>query len=147
MKSFISTAHAFIIALWPITFLYIIIPIERSLTNMVHRTFEPRYFLWLSLIYIVCGCLFAVCGFRAKGYCGRKDILYANIVAGASVFLIFAVWLLRFAFLNMVFFDAIVVFVALRFASSSVFALVVGYTFCMSVRAIVLYISEIRSAK
>ena len=141
MKRFVSAVHVFLIALWPITFLYIIVPIERSLTGMARRTFEPRYFLWLSLIYIVCGCLFAACGFRAKGYCGRKDILFANIIAGASVALLFVSWLLGFTGV------AFLPFALFRLTFSSVFALVVGYTLCLSVRAIGLYISEIRSAK
>ena len=94
MKRLVNIIQILLIAIWPLAFLLMIGPVERSVRRLVTSTADPKYYIILAIIYIISGLIFALTGFRNRADNTRKSIVISHIVGGFLVVLFCVIWLL-----------------------------------------------------
>ena len=138
MNKFVSIIRTSIIAVWPMAFLLMIGPIEMTVRRMIASSFDPKYNIWLAIVYVFSGLVFAVNSFGEKDFFKRKCTVNSHIVAGILVVAFSILW---FLFITDVVYNKFIANVCTS-TPLNVLSLILGYTLYSTIKAIVLYKNE-----
>ena len=93
MKRFIFYMRTLIIAVWPVTFLLISGSMERIVRKIATVNYEPKYYIFLAIFYVLSGLIFATIGSGGNAVNNRISIIISRVVAGILVFAYGMLWL------------------------------------------------------